>query len=364
MKTIDIPAGPEQLSAEWLTDALRQNGIIDAPAVASFDATTIAEGSGFIGQLARVALAYDGAAPGAPDTLIAKFPGASEGGRQIGNLFRFYEREIRFYEEIAHRIEMRVPRRYHSAMDIERGRYVLLIEDLAPARVGDQLTGCSIADARLAVRELAAFHAAWWQHPELDTFGWMPMVDDPVQQLAAPSYAQAWQPFVDNFGSGLSKEVLSIAEQVGQKVVEFQTRLADEPRTIMHGDYRIDNLFFRSDAGGPEFAVADWQISSRGRGIFDVSYFIAGGLQPSLRKAREMDLLKLYHDTLRAGGVQGYSWEQCLREYRQCTLYLLVYVVISLGTLDFANERGLALFKAWLERATTAIDELHAAELL
>jgi len=39
--------------------------------------------------------------PGAPASLVAKFPGASEMGRHIGNLFDFYNREIRFYEEIA-----------------------------------------------------------------------------------------------------------------------------------------------------------------------------------------------------------------------------------------------------------------------
>ncbi len=364
MKTMEIPAGPAELRAEWLTDVLRQNGIIDAPAVASFDAKTIAEGTGFIGQLARVNLTYDGDAPGAPRSLIAKFPGASEGGRQIGNLFRFYEREIRFYDEIAQRVDLRIPKRYHSAMNIDRGQYVLLIEDLAPARVGDQLTGCTLEDARIAIREIAKFHAGWWQSPHLEALDWMPMVNDPVQQLAAPSYAQAWQPFVDNFAGGLSKEMLDIAEQVGQKVVELQDRLADEPRTIMHGDYRIDNLFFRSPEGGAEFAVVDWQISSRGRGIFDVSYFIAGGMEPALRKAHEMALLKLYHETLQSNGVRDYGWDQCLREYRQCALYLLVYVVISLGTLDTANARGLALFNAWLVRATTAIEELHAAELL
>ncbi|HEY7802758.1 MAG TPA: phosphotransferase [Dehalococcoidia bacterium] len=364
MKTMDIPAGPAELSAEWLTDVLRQNGIIETPAVASFDAKTIAEGTGFIGQLARVTLNYDTDVQGVPRSLVAKFPGASEGGRQIGNLFRFYEREIRFYEEIAHRVDMRIPKRYHSAMDIDRGQYVLLIEDLAPARVGDQLAGCILEDARIAIREIAKFHATWWQSPHLDALDWMPMVNDPVQQLAAPSYAQAWQPFVDNFAGGLSKEMLGIAERVGEHVVDFQNRLADEPRTIMHGDYRIDNLFFRSPEGGPDFAAVDWQISSRGRGIFDVSYFIAGGMEPALRKAHEMDLLKLYHDTLQANGVKNYGWDQCLREYRQCALYLLVYVVISLGTLDTANARGLALFNAWLVRATTAIEELNAAELL
>jgi aminoglycoside/choline kinase family phosphotransferase len=363
MKTMDIPAGPAELTVDWLSDALRASNIIDDARVVAFDTCPIGEGSGFIGQLARIGLQYDREANGAPRSAILKFPGASEGGRQIGNLFRFYEREIRFYEEIAPTIKMRIPRRYYSAMDIERGRYVLMLEDMAPACVGDQLAGCTIEQARTAVRELATFHAAWWQHSTLTELDWMPMVDDPVQKLAEPSYAQAWQPFVDNFGPSLSKEMLAIAEKVGQNVCNFQTRMADEPRTIMHGDYRADNMFFRSGEGGPEFAVCDWQIASRGRGVFDLTYFVCGALTPAMRKQHEMGLVRLYNDTLTAAGVRGYDFEQCVREYRASALYYLVYVVISLGTLDSANERGVALFNALLERATTAIDELNAAEL-
>ncbi|MDE3096838.1 MAG: phosphotransferase [Chloroflexota bacterium] len=364
MKTTHIPAGPEQLSADWLTDALRQNGILGRAKVAAFDAALIGEGAGFIGQLARVGLRYDRDEPGAPRTLIAKFPAATEGGREIGNLFRFYEREIRFYEEIARRVELRTPKRYHSAMDVGRGQYVLLLEDLAPARVGDQVAGCSLDEARLAVSELAKFHAAWWQHPELDAMDWMLVVDDPVHQSAEQSYAEAWEPFVENFAGGLSKEMLAIAERVGDNVINLLHGFADEPRTIMHGDYRLDNMFFAGPAGGPEFAVVDWQITSRGRGIFDLAYFVCGGLQPALRRAHEMELVRLYHDILLARGVKGYDFDRCLREYRTGALYLLVYVVISLGTLDTANERGVALFHAWLDRATTAILELDAGELM
>ena len=364
MKTMDIPAGPDQITAGWLTDALRQDGIIGDSAVSGFDAKVIGEGSGFIGQLARVALRYDRPAPGAPASLIAKFPGASDAGREIGNLFRFYEREIRFYEEIADSVEMRTPKRYHSAMDVARGEYVLMLEDLAPAVVGDQVAGCSLEAARLAVEELARFHAAWWQSPRLKTMDWMLVVDDPVHQSAQQSYADAWQPFVDNFAGGLSKEMLGIAERIGGKVIDLQHRFADEPWTIMHGDYRLDNMFFAPPGAAPSLSVVDWQITSRGRGTFDLAYFICGALAPAARRAHEMELVRTYHDILLSHGVQGYSWEQCLREYRTGALYLLVYVVISLGTLDSANERGIALFDAWLERATAAIEELQAAELL
>src|SRR3990172_316211 len=138
MSNLKIPRGPEELTAEWLTSALRETGAIGNAAVKSFDTKTLAEGVGFVGQLERVSLDYDLTEAGAPASLIAKFPGATEENREVGYAFRLYEREGRFYQETAREVELRTPRCYYSAMDVETGRYALLLEDLAPARVGDQ----------------------------------------------------------------------------------------------------------------------------------------------------------------------------------------------------------------------------------
>jgi hypothetical protein len=62
--------------------------------------------------------------------------------------------------------------------------------------------------------------------------------------------------------------------------------------------------------------------------------------------------------------VQGYSWDQAVLDYRLSTLYSWMYVVIAVGSLDPANERGMALFNAWFERGSTAVDELACAELM
>jgi thiamine kinase-like enzyme len=360
-----MPQNPGEFNAEWLTMALRKGGAIKDASVTAIDVRTIGEGAGFIGQLAQIRPTYDRDEPGAPVSIIAKMPGASEGGRQIGNLFDFYNREIRFYEEIAEEVELRTPKRYYSESDPENQRYILLIEDLAPASVGDQLTGCPLAHARLAIESIAKFHATWWESPRLkEIAAWMPAINAPVQQVAAGAYAQAWQPFLDMFGAGLSAEVRSACERIGENVVKIQTAFAQPPLTISHGDYRVDNLFFASEQGGYDFAVADWQISTLGRGAFDVAYLLCGGLPSELRRKHERELVKLYHDTLTANGVSDYTLEHCWEDYRLGALFQFVYIVIAVGTLDAANERGMALWTAWLQRGATAVEELKAIECM
>jgi hypothetical protein len=84
-------------------------------------------------------------------------------------------------------------------------------------------------------------------------------------------------------------------------------------------------------------------------------------LNPAERKAWEMDILRGYHETLLEHGVKGYNFDRCF--YRACPMFCLVYPVISGGTLDLANDRGVALVTAMLDRSIATID-LNCDEMM
>ena len=60
----------------------------------------------------------------------------------------------------------------------------------------------------------------------------------------------------------------------------------------------------------------------------------------------------------------AYPFDQAFLDYRRAVLYCHVYTVIATGSLNPANERGMAVFRGWLERRTAAIEELDADELM
>jgi hypothetical protein len=339
--------------------------VIHDAVITGVSSEPIGAGAGFLGQLAKLTLTYDRDESGAPRSLIAKLPTLDPGGRQIGNMLRFYEREIRFYEDLAPTIEMAVPKRYYSAMDIEGDEYLLLIEDLAPAVVGDEAAGVSLERSELAIRNLARFQSAWWDSPKLENLDWMPYVNAPVHQQAQGSYQQAWEPFCQMFGDRLSPQMLEIGEQMRTRVVDLLDYHEPAPRTIIHGDFRGDNVFYGNGAPGTkDFYAIDWQISSKGRGIFDVAYFLCTSVDPAMRKAHEMRLIRLWHDIIgETVDLAAYPYEQAVEDYRVSALYMHVYTVIALGSLDFANERGLMLFNEWLRRRCAAIEDLDCGEL-
>jgi hypothetical protein len=353
------PRSVDDISPAWLTAALRAGGALRDAVVTGRAIEPIGVGVGFLGQLARVRPTYDRPEASAPASVIAKLPTLDPGGREICRIFQFYQREIGFYRELAPQLALRVPRCYHAAMDEAADEYVLLLEDLADLRMGDDLAGCGAAEAERAVRALGALHGAWWEQPRLAALAWLPAVNAPVHQFAQPAYTASLEPFLQLFGDRLSPGMRAIAEAMKDHVVDLLDATAGAPRTIIHGDFRLDNMFFGRD----ELAVIDWQISCRGRGVFDLAYFLSGSVLPAVRKAEEMRLLRLWHE-LATGGRPGYSLDDALTDYRRCVLYCNVYTVIATGTLDPANERGMALFDAWLGRRVTAIEELDAGDLM
>ncbi len=357
---------PRELTDEWLTEVLRQSGAITNASVTSHATKIIGEGVGFMGELARVSLQYDTPEPGAPAVVIAKFPAAAPENRDVAMYFHFYEREVGFYQHIAEQVQLRTPRCYFSAFEPSNGDYVLLLEDLAPAVVGDQVAGCSVEHARLAMRELARFQAKWWNSAELEALDWMPKTNVEWQVAAVEQgYADGLEPFCEFAAEFLTPQLREVAKRLGKSIRTVMNNMADDmPTTMMHGDYRLDNMFFASPQGGPEFAVIDWQIANCGGGVFDVAYFVSGTLAPEERKSREHEIVKLYHDTLVENGVAGYSFDQCWQDYRLSTLFLLAYSVIGAGSIDLSNERGVELFKKITSGTLAAIRDLKSYELM
>lgn len=175
----------EDLTPAGLTALLRDAGALREGAVTALAIEPIGAGAGFLGQIARLHPRYEPAESG-PPTLIGKLPTIDPGGREICRLFKFYEREIRFYRELTHRVPVRVPRCYATVMDVDADDYLIVMEDLASLRMGDDAAGCSTTEAERAIRCMAGLHAAWWASPELDQLDWVPFSNAPVHQLAEP----------------------------------------------------------------------------------------------------------------------------------------------------------------------------------
>jgi hypothetical protein len=362
MGELGFPTSPDGLTPDWYTAALRSRGALgSATDVVAATAEPIGVGVGILSLLWRVTLTYDDGA--GPETAVLKLPHTVVGARQTADAFDFYGREVNFYREAGERTPLGTPEVYAAEYDPETKDFVLLLEDLDDRVQYDQLDGCSIDDALIAAKELASHHAWWWEdHDILDAPWTVRTCDPPNPQALPPTLRQSWPLIESEFAHLLPGPVLDAARRMPDACVPLLERLSEPPMTLLHGDYRLDNLFFDPAAEDPVVAV-DWQICGLGRAPYDIAYFMSQSLTPEDRKAADERVLQEYHAALRAGGVEDYSYEQCWEDYRLGILFCSVYP-LNAGALDLVNERARALFEAMLDRSAKAILDLDALELM
>jgi aminoglycoside phosphotransferase (APT) family kinase protein len=357
-----IPATPANLTADALTRMLQEGGGLGRVEVESLDVESIGRGTGLLCQLARLTLSYASASAPGPRTMIVKLASDDADTRGMVALFRFHEREIRFYEELAAQVPVPTPRCFGASFDPDAGTFALLLEDLGHLRAADQLAPGSGDDARRVADALASLHARWWNDDSLDRYAWLIPADHEVNKRGLGLYAQAWPSFVERLGDRIPAAARDVGQRLGAHVISLLDELARSPRTVCHGDVRLDNMFFGPGDAAPTFI--DWQIAGRGVGTFDLAYFMSQSLDPGVRRPCERDVLARYHAGLLARGVRGYDVTQCLTDYRRSLLFCFVYPVIGGGLGDVANERGHTLARVMAERSATAILDWNAADLL
>src|SRR5215831_4140771 len=91
-----IPTGPDELTDDWLTWALRRGGALKAACVASHGWASL-EQQGAAGVVGRVTLQYDSVEPDAPVTMVAKFASPYEPTRRLLHGHGGYRKEVEFY---------------------------------------------------------------------------------------------------------------------------------------------------------------------------------------------------------------------------------------------------------------------------
>jgi hypothetical protein len=296
-----------------------------------------------------------------PASVIVKLAPPYPQVRQVAAGYKFYEREVRVYTELGTEIGFRPPKCWLGAHDPETDDFVLVLEDLRGHRVADQLAGCAPADARLIVGEMAKLHAAWWQSPRFAELPYLQSpADPPYPQFHDQAHKQSWPIVQERFGELIPDRIRRLGDHWEDIGAPIMLDAPNHPTTLTHGDVRLDNVFFR-DEGDP-VTVVDWQIAFDGVGAGDLAYFMSQSLTVDDRRAHEQELGRLYHDTLMAGGVRDYPFEEFWLDYRRSVLFDLCYPLQG-GAVELVNDRAFALARTMLERSMAAIEDLDADEL-
>ena len=342
------------IDARWLGEALSAGGIAKVGLAGGHSGTTTRE---------RITIeGVDGAAPpGLPDRFFVKLTPVSAATQLFGALFGLGRTEVRFYDEIAADVPIPLPRHFVARAAERGGRFVLLLEDLEARGCRFPAGQLDLADARAIVQALGRLHAAFWESPRFHgDLSWVRRFEN-RDNIAIENWmsARANLPSIERFTAEVSADVRTRSHEIHLHRERLEAYWSEGPRTLLHGDAHMGNLFFDGERAG----YFDWQVVQCGQGIRDVCYWMTNSLETGLRRAHEEELVALYLETLRRGGVCGpgvdpdWVWER----YRAHTLYVWIASSVTAATPGLQPEE---VARAAMQRTSAAIDDHGAFELL
>jgi hypothetical protein len=344
-----IPRTIDDITPEWLSDTLGRS-------VTTVTSEPVGVGVGLVGQLFR--LRMEGG--GEQSTVIAKLAAPTDDGRFVATVLNMYGREVGFYNELSARTSIAHPDCYFAVHDPVTQDSVLLLEDVSVrGRGGDQVTGCSLADARPAIRTLARLHACFWDDASLlESSFLLRLADDPYPAAVGMAYEIAWPRVQELFGDMVDDRVRSFGDGYAARIPGLFAKLCEGPLVLSHADWRLDNLFFTDD---DDVIAVDWQLIDRSVGPRDLSYHVTQSVNIDDPAGYEYafdayvsDLADLGIDVDRA-----WAWEM----YRYGTMLGFVYPVIATGALTIDDPRHVELTRTLFRRSLAALDALDAFSL-
>ena len=288
--------------------------------------------------------------PAAITTYVVKIPSSDKKTRQGALVCGAYLREIRFYEKLAKRSRISVPKVFHTAYEEESGNFMLLMEDLDPAVQGDQLKGCKLEQAEQAMIEIAKLNGTSWQQEDILAQDWLSI--NLTDLLSAEILSELWQLFFSIHKKGFSAEESTLATDFIAQFDSYAKRVVRK-QCLVHNDYRIDNMLFCTyEDGTPEdskhkvgkaITVVDWQTLSSGSATFDTAYFIGTSVPTELRRQHERALVALYHSELINQGVSDYNFDDCWQDYIGFAFSGFVMAIVASATVA-STDRGNQMF--------------------
>ncbi|OHV33414.1 aminoglycoside phosphotransferase [Pseudofrankia sp. EUN1h] len=345
------------MTPAWLTDVLRSGGADVEVTGLRFE--PVGTGQTAVSYRFHLDLAPGQAGRGPASVVVKMACGAPEVRRRLKVAYR---NEVGFYRTFAGRARVEVPRCWSAGLSDDEHRFTLVLEDAHPARAGSQVDGCTAAQAVLAVRNLAGLHAPFWNDDTLaEGADWLSRLDEAGMSFLGKVATSAAAEFTDRYRADLDPRDVDTLLRAAELVAGWGRHTTGR-FSLLHGDYRLDNLLFSGDA---QVRAVDWQtveVAFPGR---DLAYFLSTALPPAERRVHERALVAAYHQRLVEYGVPDYPVDLCFEDYRRGLLQGPLITMI--GAIYASAERTTGadrMFLSMAANACAAIRDLEALELL
>ena len=333
-----VPAPP---TPTWLTMILHDSGVLPSGAVTNLIMLPTGSFNSRTGYL-QVRYTSD-APPSAPSRFVLKCNTPEAYSIAAG------ADEVRFYRLIAEFKDhpQVIPPCFAAEYDSSSGDSFLLLQDLSETHAPPitRLEQISIVNGvpldiqqESVIDLLAVLHAYWWDHPrlvrgEFDVGYWS---HDPERfnQYLAKRMA-AWERLSAKDGRRIPAEIRRFYALLFERLPDYFTETL-APRfsafrnlTLTHGDSYFCNFLCPKVPGSAPTYLMDWQSPSVDLAAYDLVNLLAAFWTRAQcqEKDRELALLHRYYRGLLSHGVQSFTWDDLLADYRSGLIFWVLMPV-------------------------------------
>jgi aminoglycoside phosphotransferase (APT) family kinase protein len=302
-----LPRSTDELTPQWFSTVLsaRDEDVV-------VETAEIERLGGLSSVVVRARLAYAPGTTRGPASVIVKLP-LARAPKRFGP---GYDREVRFYRELAPRMNVAVPRALWIDVDDAAGDSVLVLEDFATYEARSEDDFATPEQVQMLLAEIARVHAAWWGSEELGRHPFLRTLPEFIGRVE--SQLPGGVPLLlDRFGSRMDAEEMAVFEALPRGFRTAAEPLAAAPKTLVHHDLSLRNVLLGQEGSQPAVVLIDWQLAQWNAGVRDVSFLVGNCVPAERRTHEERRLLRDYWERLRDGGVGAYSFEQLEEDYRR-----------------------------------------------
>ena len=364
---MDIPERYEDITAEWLTEALRSGGVIGDQTVSTFQLEPLGADRSLTSSLARITVGYDRHADGLPDAMFVKFASRNPENRKYAADHSYFRREIELYKNLGGSVPLNMPRMYFGLASEDSDVALIVLEEINGISKGSlppEERPLTAGEAKLALKEIAKMHAKWWEDQTLHEHKWLNTIDGSDRMLLYQSYEKAWARIKDVLEPTLSPDAARICNGLSDYLPTLISKLKRIPTTLCHGDFHSGNLLWDKTGEPDAVWIIDWQITSIGPAILDVSFLMCFGVSQSDLPFVRNEYLLEYHNSLVRHGVTNYGYEKLLSDYRYGLLDGLARLTAFLSTVDFAQNNVMEFASSRVGAVAAAAEDAGCAGLI
>ena len=351
----NIPKSMQDVTDQWLIDNISAHPDFANDRITSVNREPVGEGIGQVGEFNRVMVETESAQK---ISLFLKLRAPVEGMHAVALRYKMYEKEVRFYTELAQQMSVRTPKVFYADYEPATENVALLLEFMDGWHSPDQITGASHTQTVAAIKQLANINAPYWNRTQ--ELPWLPTTQTDYLQQTIGDMQACRDIFFQRFENDVPITKADF-HQIIEAWPAILDGLSEGNLTLTHYDYRVENLFFSGDES--EVAVIDWQLIAAIRAGWDLAYLIGTNIPTDQRRDNEQHYIDLYLQQMQEQGVH-YSEADLRQDMKWALLGLCSIAVIGGANFDASNARSFELFRTISVRLFETIADHSALSVI